>query len=503
MKKLKNIAKGVFVGSLLITVGQVNAQQISIFNNNVINPFSLNPSKVGADGSRLFFQHRNELVGVDGAPELTMLTAEFRPSDSKSAVGFQFAHETANIINNTSAFVTYGSHFKLNDKQSLSFGISAGIRHNAIAFDRVNVLETGDRILFDFNQATTNFDGNFGINYRFQKLDVQFSINQLFGNKATYFNTFEQKELNYQFVRHYAASIGYQFLADKKISVQPIVQIRGAEGLPVLPEFILKADFEDLFWLAGHYRNNASWAATAGVSINERYTVGYSAEFSVNEFSAHNSGTHEIIFGIKLNKQSRSGASSGTIKNLERSSRSYEERLEYLNQQNKKMEKDLEKQREKFEEMERNSAGKPLNYEEIQRMIDQASEANVYKLSNEELKLLEEEKKLKAELIKFEFGSDQLKSSSNNSLDRIFATLEANLSLKLRVYGHADNQGGVSVNDKLSQRRAEAVKAYLVQKGIDSNRIIAEGYGEMRPIADNKTAAGRAKNRRVEVKLEL
>ena len=66
---------------------------------------------------------------------------------------------------------------------------------------------------------------------------------------------------------------------------------------------------------------------------------------------------------------------------------------------------------------------------------------------------------------------------------------------------HADSIGSDAYNQKLSVRRAEAVKAYLLSKGIEANRVYTEGKGEKQPVADNKTAAGRAKNRRVEIEV--
>jgi OOP family OmpA-OmpF porin len=67
--------------------------------------------------------------------------------------------------------------------------------------------------------------------------------------------------------------------------------------------------------------------------------------------------------------------------------------------------------------------------------------------------------------------------------------------------GHTDAIGTDSYNQRLSVRRAEAVKAYLVSKGIEKNRVYTEGKGEKQPVADNKTAEGRAKNRRVEIEV--
>ena len=75
-------------------------------------------------------------------------------------------------------------------------------------------------------------------------------------------------------------------------------------------------------------------------------------------------------------------------------------------------------------------------------------------------------------------------------------TLEVVISV-----GHTDSVGGDAYNQKLSVRRAEAVKAYLVSKGIEANRVYTEGKGKKQPVADNKTAEGKAKNRRVEIEV--
>ena len=74
-------------------------------------------------------------------------------------------------------------------------------------------------------------------------------------------------------------------------------------------------------------------------------------------------------------------------------------------------------------------------------------------------------------------------------------------SLRIAISGHTDNQADRSKNLELSQQRAESVKAYLVQQGIDASRIETRGAGPDEPIADNKLPAGRQKNRRIEFKL--
>jgi outer membrane protein OmpA-like peptidoglycan-associated protein len=95
-----------------------------------------------------------------------------------------------------------------------------------------------------------------------------------------------------------------------------------------------------------------------------------------------------------------------------------------------------------------------------------------------------------------------LNTRSNVSLDKLVTIMNENPGLKVRVQGHTSNLGDDDKNMTLSQDRANAVKDYLVSKGISADRITAEGFGETQPVADNSTAAGRAKNNRIEIRME-
>lgn len=106
-----------------------------------------------------------------------------------------------------------------------------------------------------------------------------------------------------------------------------------------------------------------------------------------------------------------------------------------------------------------------------------------------------------AQNILFATGSYKLLPSSNKGLNEVAKILQANTDLKLAIDGHTDNTGTPEKNQVLSENRANAVKTYLAGKGVDESRLTAAGHGEDAPVADNKTATGRKKNRRVEMKL--
>ncbi|MDY7538745.1 OmpA family protein [Undibacterium sp. 5I1] len=101
----------------------------------------------------------------------------------------------------------------------------------------------------------------------------------------------------------------------------------------------------------------------------------------------------------------------------------------------------------------------------------------------------------------FDFDKAVLKSEAKTKLDDMASKLQGiNLEVVIAV-GHTDSVGSDAYNQKLSVRRAEAVKAYLVSKDIEANRVYTEGKGKKQPVADNKTAEGRAQNRRVEIEV--
>lgn len=99
----------------------------------------------------------------------------------------------------------------------------------------------------------------------------------------------------------------------------------------------------------------------------------------------------------------------------------------------------------------------------------------------------------------FETGKSILKSDSYSELDELHEYLSRKKSAIIEIAGHTDNVGDAENNIRLSQARSEAVKSYLVKKGIDESRIKPVGYGENLPIGDNNTESGRKLNRRTEV----
>jgi OmpA-OmpF porin, OOP family len=101
----------------------------------------------------------------------------------------------------------------------------------------------------------------------------------------------------------------------------------------------------------------------------------------------------------------------------------------------------------------------------------------------------------------FDVNKSIVKPEGKAKMDDLVSKIkDINLEVIIAV-GHTDSDGSDAANQKLSVARSEAVKAYLVSKGIEKNRVYTEGKGEKQPVADNKTKEGKAKNRRVEIEV--
>ncbi len=103
------------------------------------------------------------------------------------------------------------------------------------------------------------------------------------------------------------------------------------------------------------------------------------------------------------------------------------------------------------------------------------------------------------EKIQFQINTSETMASSNELLTRLYEASHKCKGINLTIAGYTDSQGSADLNLKLSQARATAIKSYLVKRGIAKNLLNTVGYGESKPIADNNTRSGRAKNRRIEI----
>jgi outer membrane protein OmpA-like peptidoglycan-associated protein len=103
--------------------------------------------------------------------------------------------------------------------------------------------------------------------------------------------------------------------------------------------------------------------------------------------------------------------------------------------------------------------------------------------------------------VHFDFGKSTIRPESLGELNELVSFLQFKENTRIEIGGHTDNVGNEADNTRLSQQRADAIRAYLIQKNIAADRVVAKGYGASMPVADNTTAEGRQANRRTVVRL--
>ena len=106
-------------------------------------------------------------------------------------------------------------------------------------------------------------------------------------------------------------------------------------------------------------------------------------------------------------------------------------------------------------------------------------------------------------MINFAPGSDRLEKSSFPTLDKVAGLSDLCRASSIVISGHTDSRGSAKSNMELSERRGEAVRNYLTQKGLQAEKLTVKGFGEAQPLVPNTTARNRARNRRIEFKVEV
>jgi OOP family OmpA-OmpF porin len=142
----------------------------------------------------------------------------------------------------------------------------------------------------------------------------------------------------------------------------------------------------------------------------------------------------------------------------------------------------------------------PIDYERIENIVKKHIPKEVIKEVVVE-KPVKSDKKWVLVGVNFDYNSTKLSSEAYPVLFHAVQVLLQNPDMRVEIQGHTDNIGSDKANMKLSEKRAQTVKNYLVARGVDGTRLKVVGLGESQPIADNKTAAGRAMNRRIEFKV--
>lgn len=458
MKKITKYAQIIFA---LVALTNAYGQQTRLTNMYGYNKYSLNPAYAGASGcTEINFSHLNQWVKVDGAPVTNYFSAN--TSLGKSfGIGANLLLDKIGMLNYLSASgsVAYGLTFAKNHEMRL--GLSGGYFQmrldpsDAIAFD------AGDVIIEGGVQSSKSVSTEAGILYRFKRLEVSFAATQLIETRSK----FNYANLDgYGLKRHYIGYVGYGIVLNKQLSLTPSVLYK---GIPKSHQFDINADinYNDFIYGGLGYRTGVGLIARIGVNVRKMFFVGYAYEAPMQNIARYGSGSHEIALGLRLCKKDKQ----------------LPEDLTDVSPDNQVVDtvRVVERVTDTLvvEKIDTVFIEKPTN-NDVKRAMVNASDN-----------------------LEFENDKAIILKKSYGDLESLINILLIRDELKMTLEGHTDNSGTEEYNMRLSENRVKAVKDFIVANGIDASRIKTSFFGESKPIADNNTEEGQAKNRRVEMKI--
>ncbi len=302
----------------------VVAQQKPQYNLYVMNNFLLNPAIAGIEEyTDVKMGSRQQFSGINGSPATYYVSlhapigyssvARFaRDEDTTPAfstepqnsmikpkphhgIGITVVHDEIGAFSRTEATVAYAYHLLLSEEVKLAAGASAGVLQQKLRTDKLSFYDPADNANTDWNALKPNL--SLGMWLYGSNFYVGVSGTQLLANSINYDDVMVERDHQYE---HYFVTGAYKIEVSDNISLIPSVMAMWLKPLPGTIDFSLRGVFDNRLWAGGTYRENGSFAAMAGLTVNHTFDVGYAYDTGLNEPQGFGKGSHEVMVGMRL-----------------------------------------------------------------------------------------------------------------------------------------------------------------------------------------------------------
>ena len=455
MKKFFRNTLVVASSMLAIQTMAQQTPQSSVYN---YNRFALNPAYAGAEGcTQIFFSHLNQWGKVEGAPVTSLLSVNSRLGKNWGVGGSMLIDKVGMLQQiAASGSVSYGIRL---GEHNIRLGITAGYYQFRVNPTSAVVFDLADNIVNGGSQSSSSINTEVGFMYRFKGLDLGVSSKQVIQT----FSNFGYTNLDgYGLKRHIIAMAGYKFQLNQNLALRPSVMYK---GIPQISQFDFNADvmYKDFIQGGLGYRTGVGLIGRVGINVQDLFFIGYAYEAPMRNIAQYSSGSHEVIIGLKLcRKKNVIELADDVINTRPDTIVKVEYKIDTLV---------VERVDTVFLDSPQNRIA---SNQEAERVLDLASKT-----------------------LEFENNKSIILTKSHGELESLTNILLMRTDLKIRLEGHTDNNGTEEYNMELSKNRVQAVKDFLVANGVDPSRIELQWYGEAKPISENTTEEGKARNRRV------
>jgi type IX secretion system PorP/SprF family membrane protein len=540
--QMKNISiRIIAVFFLALIAGELRAQQVPLYNQYYYAPSLAYPSgAVFGDTRSVSFVYRDQFGGLVGSPKNFGLAY----TGSKRGKKAFSANVTAVDIGFTSQVkLSGGMGYKLfgEGNEGLSLGAQVGLSFFSLNEERVNPENPVDNVLIDLlGQSGSSLSLDLSLSYRVGKLRLDMAVPTVLNESLT---DDAYIKINDDNVPDFIGGAGYEFMINPDLTFSPYLGIRLRETIGAELDVMGELNFKDKFRAFGGYRDNYGPTIGIGAQVFPKLLFTYNYDFGQKDTPFLADGFNE--FGLHYQLDSREQREDDctlageAVVNRIVDEKIFDENLVgaddrfkalcYFSslEEGKRKEKNLKAEeayqalfaKVKADELARQEASRQAKLEQERQEEEQrkaaaarAEKERLAEIEKVRLRELERLAKIKETEIKntlslatesvgFAIGSTRLTNGSRAPLDAVAQLMKENADIKLTISGYTDNTGNEKTNLRLSKQRADAVRAYLVEQGVNANRLKADGYGIANPRADNSTPEGRALNRRVEIKI--
>ena len=280
------------------------AQQDSQFTNYMYNTVNINPAYAGSRGAlSIFGLHRNQWVGLDGAPKTNTFSLNTPIDDTRFGLGVSIVNDRIGPSdeNSISADVSYtiptSEHYKL------SFGVKGTANLLNVDFTKLNIYNPGDA-LAQYN-VDNKFSPNVGAGVYFHSDKTYFGLSvpnfletKHFDKDAAGFsaNSVASEKMHYYFIAGHVFDLSYN------VKLKPALLTKVVQGAPLQIDLSANFLFNDKFTLGAAYRWDAAASLLAGFQVSDSWFIGYGYDLEVTKLANYNSGSHEIFLRYELFK---------------------------------------------------------------------------------------------------------------------------------------------------------------------------------------------------------
>ncbi|RMG80513.1 MAG: type IX secretion system membrane protein PorP/SprF, partial [Bacteroidetes bacterium] len=512
-----------------------------------INKIGFNPGVAGLTAlPEARMTYRSQWVGLKDAPSTQILSLHGKYKDLPIGFGGYFYNDQVGKLRRTGGTAIVAIQHKINETTTASLGLGAGYYRIRLS-DNYNARDLTDLSLAEASAGLGFPDFSAGIYIQSKGFFVGFSVPQILEPKLKFSdsNIAPKSAL----VRHYYTMLGYRFDLNPDLSLEPSGLVKYVDNAPLQYDVALRVFLKDLFWVGGSFRSDAAAAFMAGTDLNDRFLLAYAFDLTTSDLNTVSSGTHEITLGYRFGKapdrdgdgipddkdqcpdkpgeKANNGCPTVPIATLD--------------------DRDKDGIRDDIDECPdipgvASNRGCPVDDFDKDGIVDAHDKCpkvpgsfalqgcpgtdadgdlvadelddcpdepgpqynrgcplptpnvvnNVESLDMDDFAIRD---------VFFDSDSDDIPAGFYEDLNKVAEFLVKHKEVKIQLSGHTDERASDEYNFALAKRRVESVMFYLINRGVDRHQIVADYYGEKKPLDPRKTPASYQLNRRVELRL--